>query len=165
MLAVADQEEQAFISFAVNTGFRIDEIAHAEITDVDFERGTVRTSPKPHMGWMPKNKEARTIEVPDSLLGLLRALNRKSGLIFPTKDGKVNRHLDRIVRAVAARAGVTLPKKPCHAFRVLFACNLSRNHVDIETIRVRMGHADIATTQMYLRSVDIDRQTVNSIGI
>jgi site-specific recombinase XerD len=49
---------------------------------------------------------------------------------------------------------VKKPKKPGHAFRVLYATRRHQNGVDIETLRQELGHSDISTTQIYLRSAD-----------
>src|ERR1700751_2804766 len=56
----------------------------------------------------------------------------------------------------ANRAGdqVKKPRKPCHAFRVLYATRRHQKGVDIETLRQELGHSDISTTQIYLRSAD-----------
>jgi hypothetical protein len=45
-------------------------------------------------------------------------------------------------------------KKPCHAFRVLYAPRRHQHGVDIETLRQELGPSDITTTQIYLRSTN-----------
>ncbi|MGB7848237.1 MAG: site-specific integrase, partial [Candidatus Acidiferrum sp.] len=67
--------------------------------------------------------------------------------------------MDRIIHSLiekANRAGyqVKKPRKPCHAFRVLYATRRHQKGVDIETLRQELGHSDISTTQIYLRSAD-----------
>jgi integrase/recombinase XerD len=148
-------EELALILFASCTGFRKMEIAHAEVGDVDFRAGTVKTESKPQYNWTTKDHEQRIIKVADSLLAALRPIcgAQKSGLLFSRKAGGVNIHLDRIVVRVAKRAGVKVPKKPCHAFRALHATMLVRAGVDIYTVQRRLGHSDIETTQRYLRAM------------
>jgi integrase len=71
----------------------------------------------------------------------------------------VDRHLGRIIIGLidkANEAGHTVkkPRKPCHAFRVLYATRRHQNGVDIETLRQELGHSDITTTQIYLRSAN-----------
>jgi integrase len=71
----------------------------------------------------------------------------------------VDKHLDRVIHCVIDKANqagypVKKPKKPCHAFRVLYATRRHQNGVDIETLRQELGHSDISTTQIYLRSAD-----------
>ena len=71
----------------------------------------------------------------------------------------MDKHLDRIINRLidkANDAGYTVkkPKKPCHAFRVLYATRRHQNGVGIETLRQELGHSDITTTQICLRSAN-----------
>ena len=71
----------------------------------------------------------------------------------------MDKHLDRIINRLidkANGAGYTVknPKKPCHAFRVLYATRRHQHGVDIETLRQELGHSDITTTPIYLRSAN-----------
>jgi hypothetical protein len=71
----------------------------------------------------------------------------------------LDEHLDRIVNRLidkANKAGYIVKKsrKPCHAFRVLYATRRHQHGVDIETLRQELGHSDITTTQIYLRSAN-----------
>jgi integrase/recombinase XerD len=163
MLQVADRAEQALIRFLVGTGFRIGEAAVAEWRDVSWENKTVTVRFKPEFGFKPKDYEERVIVVSDALLACLekyRDTVRGNTLIFPSPTtGTVDKHLDRVVHAVIDKANhegyaVKKPKKPCHAFRVLYATRRHQNGVDIETLRQELGHSDISTTQIYLRSAD-----------
>jgi integrase/recombinase XerD len=74
-------------------------------------------------------------------------------LLFTTREGKPDLHLERIIKRVAKRANVKVPSKPIHAFRALYATRLVRNGVDIYTVQRFLGHSDIETTQGYLRAV------------
>jgi integrase len=163
MLQVAGPVEEALTRFLVGTGFRIGEAAVAEWTDVNWEDRTVSVRFKPKFGFKPKDYEERTIDVSDTLLACLRkyrcnALNE--ALIFPSRAAqRVDKHLDKIINGLIARANsvgypVKKPKKPCHAFRVLYATRRHQHGVDIETLRQELGHSDITTTQIYLRSAD-----------
>ena len=71
----------------------------------------------------------------------------------------MDKHLDRIINRLIEKAddaGYTVkkPKKPCHAFRVLYATRRHQHGFDIETLRQELGHSDITTTQIYLRSAN-----------
>jgi integrase len=59
-----------------------------------------------------------------------------------------------IDKANDASYTVKRPKKPCHAFRVLYATRRHHHGVKIETLRQELGHSDITTTQIYLRSAN-----------
>ncbi len=163
MLQVANGAEEALIRFLLGTGFRIGETAVAEWTDVDWEDKTISVRFKPKFGFKPKDYEERAIVVSDTLLACLkkyRGSGTEDALIFPSPiTGAVDKHLDRVIHCVIEKANqigyaVKKPKKPCHAFRVLYATRRHQNGVDIETLRQELGHSDISTTQIYLRSAD-----------
>jgi integrase/recombinase XerD len=163
MLQVANDTEEALIRFLLGTGFRIGETAVAEWMDVDWEDKTISVRFKPKFGFKPKDYEERSIVVSDTLLACLkkyRGSAAEDALIFPSPTtGTVDKHLDRVIHCVIDKANqagypVKKPKKPCHAFRVLYATRRHQNGVDIETLRHELGHSDISTTQIYLRSAD-----------
>ena len=163
MLQVADSTEEALTRFLVGTGFRIGEAAVAEWIDINWKDKSISVRFKPKFGFRPKDYEERSIPVSDTLLACLKKYQRNApdeALIFPSPESRmVDKHLDRIINMLidkANKAGysVTKPKKPCHAFRVLYATRRHQNGVDIESLRQELGHSDITTTQIYLRSAD-----------
>ena len=163
MLQVANSCEEALIRFLVGTGFRIGEAAVTEWMDIDWHEKTISVRFKPKFGFKPKDYEERTIVVSDTLLDCLRKYRGRApdeALVFPSPTtGTVDKHLDRIIYHVIDKANQTgypvkKPKKPCHAFRVLYATRRDQYGVDIETLRQELGHSDISTTQIYLRSAD-----------
>ena len=147
--------ERALVLFAADTGFRYGEIAHAEVSDIDFTEGTIQTRSKTLWGFTTKDHEQRINPVGDSLLEVLKQYcpTLDDTLLFPTRKGKPNKHLNRTLERIAKRAGVKLPKKPMHAFRALYATRLVRSGVDIYTVQRHLGHSDIETTLGYLRAV------------
>jgi integrase len=163
MIQVADNVEEALTRFLVGTGFRIGEAAVLEWMDINWEDKTVSVRFKPKFGFKPKDYEERTIALSDTPLACLKKYRGKApndALIFPSPATRtVDKHPDRIINGLidkANDAGYTVkkPKKPCHAFRVLYATRRHQHGVDIETLRQELGHSDITTTQIYLRSAN-----------
>jgi integrase/recombinase XerD len=163
MLKVVDAVEEALIRFLAGTGFRIGEAAVAQWKDINWKDKTISVRFKPQFGFKPKDYEERTIAISDTLLAYLKKCRGNApddALIFlPPQGGAVDKHLDRIINRAIEKANdagyaVKKPKKPSHAFRVLFATRRHQNGVDIETLRQELGHSDITTTQIYLRSAD-----------
>jgi integrase len=94
--------------FFLGTGFREQEVMFCSWKNVDFKGKVVAVRSKPEMGFRPKDKEERSVPVPDSLIAALA--NRKkestSMFIFPGCDGKPNGHFLRMLQKLALRAGL-----------------------------------------------------------
>jgi integrase len=148
----------AFIALTAMAGIRRNEIVHVERGDFDFARNEVTVRNKPLYNFKVKNRQERVVGIDAALMGLLKeyidTLPQGQSLLFPAAWGGVERHLEKRTKRIAKAAGVPVPKKPNHAFRVSYATRLNRNGTDIETVRRLLGHHDISTTQIYLRSME-----------
>jgi integrase/recombinase XerD len=92
-----------------------------------------------------------------------RARAPASPWLFPS--GK--RHLSRVrlfqlVRALAAEAGIAPERVSPHVLRHAFATHLLEGGADLRALQAMLGHADIATTEIYTH-VDA-RRLVELVG-
>ena len=72
--------------------------------------------------------------------------------LFPSssKQGYLTRvRLFQLLRALAARAGLDPEKLSPHVLRHAFATHLLEGGADLRVLQMLLGHADIATTQIY----------------
>jgi site-specific recombinase XerD len=136
------------IVFAINTGLRTSDIFNLQWTEVDIEqqrlKKIVKKSSKPLS--LPLNDEAfRVVEAKHGdQHGPHVFCNPMTGDRFKDVKGAL--------AAAVKRAG--LKKVTWHMFRHTFASRLTRDGVDIVTVKELLGHSNISTTMRYAHSND-----------
>ena len=77
--------------------------------------------------------------------------------LFPSRSGHISRvRLFQIMRALAGQAGIAPERVSPHVLRHAFATHLLAGGADLRALQTMLGHADIATTQIYTH-VDSER--------
>jgi integrase/recombinase XerD len=75
---------------------------------------------------------------------------RDAPFLFPSGKGHLSRvRLFQLVRALAADAGIPPERISPHVLRHAFATHLLEGGADLRAVQMLLGHADIATTQIY----------------
>jgi integrase len=92
LFAAATAEERLLFEFFLGTGFREQEVMYCTWANIDLKSKVASVWSKPEMGFRVKDKEERSVPVPDSLIDALanRKKHSTSMLIFPGKDGKLD---------------------------------------------------------------------------
>jgi integrase len=167
ILEAADEYMRLAILLGLKLGLRELEIAHAEWSDVNWEKSVFRVSGKPHWEFKVKDAEERDVPIPKDVMAALREWQSKypkSRLIVGTKGGKPNFHLLRTLKRLVRRnelncgqcGGCKSESQECekwtlHHLRRTYCTTLLRNGVDASTVQRWAGHADLQTTMRYLR--------------
>ncbi len=146
--------DRALLETLYASGMRAGELVALSVADVDYDEGVIRVVGK-------GQKERVTLLGRQALQSLERYLRKgRPTLVLPAgKDSGalfVNRYggrlSDRGVRKLFDRycgeASTTLKITP-HILRHTFATHLLSNGADLRLIQELLGHASVATTQMY----------------
>ena len=194
LFAAADDEESLLYEFILNTGLREQEVMNCSWPNIDFKGKLVKVRSKPIAGFRIKDKQERSVPVPDSLIDDLKERKRHStsALVFPGPSGKPNGHLLRQLKGLAHRAGLNCgecvgkpyrtkkgklkPGRCCathptckewglHKFRKTFATMHNEAGVPVTTIQRWLGHSDLATTLRYVAIADLhSERTRNQVN-
>jgi len=144
--------DRAMLEMMYGSGLRISELCGLEIQAVDIDSALLRVR--------GKGSKDRVVPVGETALVALRAylaegrpkLTRPktgSALFLSARGVALSRKTFWLsVKQAAAKAGVNVPVKP-HLLRHAFATHLLAGGADLRSIQEMLGHADIATTQIY----------------
>ncbi len=128
----------------LSTGLRIGDVMHLQKTAIDLaaERMVVHT-----------RKRGRTVSLPippellEALTAHLATLDPANPLVFPTEEGKVTRHLDRLLRNLWDRCGVK--GGHAHRFRDTYAVELLKRGASLYDVSKLLGITQKVAEQHY----------------
>lgn len=142
----------AMLYFLYGTGLRVTELVRLPVAGINLSGGYVRVLGKGcKERLVPFGEVAR--ERLDSYLSRSRPLllkGRTSPFLFVTSRGTAMTRLRfwQIIQEVCLCQGISKRVSP-HSLRHSFATHLVENGADLRSVQMMLGHADIATTQIY----------------
>ncbi len=147
--------DKAILELFFSTGLRLSELCSLN-RDLDLS--------KDEFSVRGKGEKVRVVFLSSSAKDSIREyLKNRKDLNEPLfiqysrniKDGSrlTSRSIERIVRYYAIVAGISKKVTP-HVIRHSFATDLLSNGADIRSVQMMLGHANIATTQIYTHITD-----------
>ncbi|MEA2443615.1 MAG: integrase/recombinase XerD [Thermoleophilales bacterium] len=144
--------DRALLELMYACGLRASEAIGMDLRDIDFETGVLHARGKGPKGRVvPVGRaaiEAVRIYIERGRPGLLRG--RLEAKLFVNFRGEplTRQGLYKIVRRHATTAGLADRMSP-HTLRHTFATHLLAGGCDLRSVQEMLGHADVATTQVY----------------
>ena len=156
VLQAATPDQRAHLLFLKNTMCRIGASRNATWSDVNFEERWVTLKTRKKRGGSERRWK---VPLNSELIKVLTELKQRSTseYIFPNKDNNHQKQYPRYLRGLCKQAGV----KPFtfHCIRHFAATVAANRNAPLTAIQTILGHEDIATTSIYLQSLD---ETVRS---
>ncbi|MDX9690195.1 MAG: site-specific tyrosine recombinase XerD [Proteobacteria bacterium] len=146
---------RALLELLYATGLRVSELVGLPIAALSFERGMVQVK--------GKGGKERIVPLGDPAVQALQSwLNLRDpegkkknpvGFLFPSSSSKAG-HLTRqrffqMLKQIGIKAGLAPERLSPHVLRHAFATHLIEHGADLRSVQTMLGHADIATTQIY----------------
>jgi integrase/recombinase XerD len=145
--------DRAILEVFYSTAIRLSELAHLDVRDIDFGRGTliVRTG---------KGGKARVVPLGESAMGWLRRFlkdvrpgwaSKKALRLWVGQEGKAvsTQWIQKTVRRLGRKAGIAKPVTP-HALRRTCATHLLASGASAWAVKGILGHADFKSLGRYV---------------
>jgi integrase/recombinase XerD len=155
--------DRAMLELAYGAGLRVSEWIGLAVKDVLLEEGLLRV--------FGKGSKERLVPIGRSAIGAVAVYLRElrpvlekgagKGILFLNGQGKPLTRMGawKILRKYVEQAGIEKAVSP-HTLRHSFATHLLEGGADLRAVQEMLGHADIATTQIYTH---VDREYLRSV--
>lgn len=145
------QRDKAMLELAYASGLRVSELLSLTIKQINFDKGIVKV--------IGKGDKQRKIPVGDFALdyvkkyihdGRQRNPGRNTPILFLNRYGEPlsRQYFFMLIKKYAEEAGIKEEISP-HTLRHCFATHLLENGAALRAVQDMLGHANIATTQIY----------------
>jgi integrase/recombinase XerC len=139
--------DRAMLELFYSSGLRLSELCGLRWGDLSLDEGEVRV--------LGKGAKTRIVPVGSHALDALRALGRAEGMVStaPVFRGRAGapispRTVQARLKQLALTQGFAKRVHP-HLLRHTFASHMLESSGDLRAVQELLGHADIATTQIY----------------
>ncbi len=157
------KRDHAMIELFYAAGLRVSELVDLKMTSVNFEAGFLRAVGKGSKERIiPVGKKARAaVQAYCQKIRPKLLKGKETDALFISQQGKKMSRVSvwGMIKQHARLAGLKKNIKP-HTLRHTFATHLLEHGADLRSVQEMLGHADIATTQIYTH---VDKERLKSI--
>ncbi len=149
----------AMVEVLYASGARVAELCGLDLSDIDYERQTIRV--------LGKGNKERTIPLGNPAMkalktwlkdgrDLLKIAQSENAVFLGARGKRIDQRTVRTVVYIALQAVEGIERMGPHALRHSAATHLLEGGADLRTVQEILGHASLATTQIYTH-VSTDR--------
>jgi integrase/recombinase XerD len=150
--------DQMILELLYGLGFRVSETAPNQLENMDFDPKSIRIEGKSNVEWINP--------IHDNTLIRIKMFMKKNGItsgwLLPNKLNKTvpmsRESIYKIVKRIAAKSGVDPRNVSPQVFRHSFATHMLDAGCDMALVQEYLGHADIATTKIYAKVSQKNKQ-------
>ncbi|MDR2428633.1 MAG: tyrosine recombinase [Candidatus Margulisbacteria bacterium] len=142
--------DRAVLELLYSAGMRVSELVRIELTEVNFAECFLKVKGKGSKERLAPLSARALAAIKVYVDGERAVLKNPAPELFLSRNGRAltRQMVWLIVKRLARRAG-TLKNISPHTFRHSLATHLIENGADVRTVQEILGHANIATTQIY----------------
>ena len=150
--AKSDVRLKALLEILYATGMRVSELVGLPLSAIPEDKKTITIVGKGRKERIVPLGEPAAEVLEEWLIHRECFISRPSKWLFPSKSKEG--HLTRVaffnqLKKTALKARVDVMKVSPHVFRHSFASHLVAHDADLRSVQKMLGHADIATTEIY----------------
>jgi integrase/recombinase XerD len=146
------QRDRALFELMYATGLRVSEVTRLSINDVQLGAGYLVAKGKGSKERLVPIGSQAAEKVSAYLAGarprMLKGKPARALFVTPAGRAFTRQGLWKLVRRYALKAGIRKALSP-HKLRHSFATHLVERGADLRAVQLMLGHADLATTQIY----------------
>ncbi|MBR3833207.1 MAG: site-specific tyrosine recombinase XerD [Lachnospiraceae bacterium] len=144
--------DKAMLELLYATGMRVSELISLKIDDVNLAMSYILCKDANKERVIPIEQAARQA-LESYINGVRHIMCEDSNYLFTNMKGQPmsRQGFWKLIKAYAVKAGIDKDITP-HMIRHSFASHLVTNGADLKAVQEMLGHSDISTTQIYLKS-------------
>lgn len=144
--------DKAMLELLYATGMRVSELVSLKIEDVNLTMSYIYCRDANKERVIPIENAAR-VALENYMKGARESMCEGSNYLFTNLKGQpmTRQGFWKLIKAYAKKAGINKDITP-HMIRHSFASHLVTGGADLKAVQEMLGHSDISTTQIYLKS-------------